>query len=165
MLPRDMTLESLAQRVGEALCARGFMLAVAESCTGGWVAQTVTSVAGSSQWFDRGYVVYTNVSKQEMLGVDPAVITQHGAVSEATALAMAQGALQRSPAQLALAVTGVAGPAGGSVEKPVGTVCCAWAATGREAKSARYLFHGDRRAIREQAVAAVLEGLLRFIAA
>lgn len=156
-------MEALAQEVGQVLKQKGLMLATAESCTGGWVAQTVTSVAGSSEWFDRGFVTYTNIAKREMLGVTTATLTRHGAVSERTARAMAEGALERSRAQVALAVTGIAGPAGGTPGKPVGTVWFAWAAKKRATASRMYMFSGDRQAIRRQAVATALAGLLEFL--
>src|SRR5215831_857510 len=121
------SLASLARRVGSRLRRRGLMLATAESCTGGWIAQAVTSVAGSSDWFERGFVTYSNEAKKEMLGVRAATLSRHGAVSEEAAREMASGALKRSGAHVAIAVTGIAGPGGGTREKPVGTVCFAWA--------------------------------------
>src|SRR5512135_3018157 len=120
------TLSMLAMQVGAGLKARGLMLATAESCTGGWVAQAVTAIAGSSDWFDRGFVTYSDAAKQEMLGVSAGTLGRHGAVSEHTAREMAAGALAHSRAQVALAITGIAGPGGGSSEKPVGMVCFAW---------------------------------------
>jgi len=156
-------LEDLARQVGQALKRHGLMLATAESCTGGWVAQAVTSVTGSSEWFDRGFVTYTNIAKRELLGVKTATLTRHGAVSEPTARAMAEGALAHSHSQVALAITGVAGPTGGTPEKPVGTVCLAWAGKKRETKSARHIFSGDREAVRRQAVATALRGLLDYL--
>jgi nicotinamide-nucleotide amidase len=159
MTPDD-TLDALAARVGAALKARGAMLATAESCTGGWVAQCVTSVAGSSDWYDRGFVTYSNVSKEEMLGVRRTTLDAHGAVSEETAREMATGALERSRAALAVAVTGVAGPAGGTPAKPVGTVCFAWAASGGRPRSATRVFAGTRAGVRRQSVIAALEGAL-----
>ncbi len=120
-------LELLAERLGRELLNRGEWLATAESCTGGWAAQAVTAVAGSSAWFDRGFVTYSNDAKIEMLGVTATTLERHGAVSEATARAMAQGALKHSRAIWALAITGIAGPTGGTPAKPVGMVCLAWA--------------------------------------
>ncbi|MBK1680350.1 CinA family protein [Rhodocyclus tenuis] len=153
-------VETLAAALGEQLLARGEMLATAESCTGGWVAQCATAIAGSSAWFERGFVTYANEAKQEMLGVSAATIASHGAVSEATALAMAEGALAHSRAQWAVAVTGIAGPAGGSAAKPVGTVCFAWAGSdGMRAVATRH-FAGDRQQIRAASVACALTGLL-----
>ena len=146
-------------RVGERLKAAGEVLATAESCTGGWAAQVVTSVAGSSAWFDRGFVTYSNAAKQEMLGVRPETLGRHGAVSEQTAREMARGALERSAATLAVSVTGIAGPGGGSAEKPVGTVCFAWAAGG-EVTSETRRFPGDRESVRRQSVIRALEGVL-----
>lgn len=154
---------ALAEKLGQALQARGWMLATAESCTGGWVAQVVTSVSGSSAWFDRGFITYSNRAKVEMLGVDSALLARAGAVSEATAGAMAEGALAHSPAQLALAVTGIAGPGGGSPEKPVGMVCIVWAARAREVQAMTYYFSGDRQAVRQQSVEAALQGALRYL--
>jgi len=153
-------LEALASQVGETLLARGEMLATAESCTGGWVAQCLTAIAGSSAWFERGFVTYSNQAKMDMLGVPQTLLEKHGAVAEATARAMAQGAVEHSRAQWSLAITGIAGPGGGSEEKPVGLVCFAWARAegGCIARSAR--FEGDREAVRRQAVAFALNGLL-----
>jgi nicotinamide-nucleotide amidase len=153
-------LDTLAARLGAALKARGAKLATAESCTGGWVAQCVTSVPGSSDWYDRGFVTYSDASKQELLGVRRATLEAHGAVSEETAREMAAGALSRSSATLAVAVTGVAGPAGGTPAKPVGTVCFAWADRGGRLRSATRSFAGDRESVRRQSVVAALEGLL-----
>jgi nicotinamide-nucleotide amidase len=127
------------------------------------VAQVVTSVAGSSEWFDRGFVTYTNVSKRELLGVRTETLSRFGAVSEQAARDMAEGALAHSHAQVALAVTGVAGPSGGTPEKPVGTVCLAWAGKKRETRTAKRHFSGDREAVRRQSVAAALQGLLDFL--
>lgn len=146
------TLEAQAAGLGAALLARGWMLATAESCTGGWAAQAMTAVAGSSAWFERGFVTYSNEAKMEMLGVRAATLATHGAVSEANAAEMALGALAHSRAQAALAITGIAGPTGGSPDKPVGTVCFAWARSGYEVVTERRQFAGDRRAIRAQSV-------------
>ena len=157
-------LENLARQLGNELLARGEFLAAAESCTGGWLAQSVTAIAGSSGWFDRGFVSYSNAAKVDMLGVAETTLERHGAVSEATARAMAQGALSHSRADWSVAITGVAGPGGGSLEKPVGTVCFAWAAkeTGCEAQTCH--FSGDRAEVREQAVRHALRGLLERLA-
>ena len=155
-----LVLEELAQRVGARLLAEGAMLATAESCTGGWVAQTVTSISGSSAWFDRGFVTYSNHAKFDMLGVPSLVLEKHGAVSEAVARAMAQGAIEHSGAQWALSITGVAGPTGGTPDKPVGMVCFAWARTGGGCIARTHYFKGDREAVRYQAVVFALEGLL-----
>jgi nicotinamide-nucleotide amidase len=162
-VPDDTELTRLAHEVGTALKKQGVMLATAESCTGGWVAQMVTSVAGSSEWFERGFVSYTNLAKRELLEVKAATIARQGAVSEAVARAMAEGALGKSHAQVTLAVTGIAGPSGGTPEKPVGTVWFAWAGKRRETESRRESFDGDREAVRRQAVAVALRGLLDFL--
>jgi nicotinamide-nucleotide amidase len=139
------------------------MLATAESCTGGWVAQVITSVPGSSGWFERGFIAYSNTAKREQLSVKTRTLARFGAVSEQTARAMAEGALLHSQAQVTLAVTGIAGPDGGTTEKPVGTVCFAWAGKNRETLSMLRRFEGDREAIRRQAVVHALEGLTTFI--
>lgn len=158
-----MDLDTLALEIGQELKRRGLMLATAESCTGGWVAQTVTSAPGSSLWFERGFITYSNLSKQELLGVDSELLTRHGAVSEPAARAMAEGALVHSRAQIALAITGIAGPTGGTPEKPVGMVCLAWAGTGRDTVSETRVFAGNRQEVRRQAVELSLQNLLRFI--
>lgn len=159
-MPDQQALETLAAAVGTRLLARGERLTLAESCTGGWVAACVTAIAGSSAWFDRGFVTYSNQAKIEMLGVAAATIDAHGAVSEATALAMAAGALAHSQAQWAIAISGVAGPDGGSKEKPVGTVCFAWTGSDGIGDAETRRFPGDRRAVRAAAVAHALAGLL-----
>ena len=138
--------------------------ACAESCTGGWVGQVVTSVSGSSHWYDCGFITYTNQAKRKLLGVSTDVLARYGAVSEQTARAMAEGALANSRAQVSLAITGIAGPGGGTREKPVGTVCFAWAGENRETWTMRCQFNGDRTEVRRQAVEAALTGLLDFIA-
>lgn len=153
-------LEALAQQVGARLLADGAMLATAESCTGGWVAQAVTAISGSSAWFDRGFVTYSNHAKLDMLGVPILVLKKHGAVSEAVARAMAQGAIEHSGAQWALSITGIAGPTGGTPDKPVGMVCFAWARTDGGCIARTHYFKGDREAVRYQAVVCALEGLL-----
>lgn len=157
------TLTTLATLVGARLKAKGLKLATAESCTGGWVAQAVTSVSGSSEWFDRGFVTYTNEAKREMLGVRAETLAAHGAVSEHTAREMACGALDYSGAGVAVAVTGVAGPTGGSAEKPVGMVCFAWALRGGAVESETRRFEGDREAVRRQSVIRSLQGLLERV--
>lgn len=154
------SLEALAAQLGECLLASGEKLSTAESCTGGWVAQCVTAIAGSSDWFDRGFVTYSNDAKTEMLGVPGEVLAEHGAVSEPVAVAMAQGALIRSRAQWSLAITGVAGPTGGSVAKPVGTVCFSWAGSDGSVATETCHFKGDREAVRAQSVRHALAGLL-----
>jgi len=159
----ETELKKLARRAGELLLQRGFLLATAESCTGGWVAQAITSVAGSSQWFDRGFVTYSNEAKREMLGVRDDSLQDHGAVSEAVVREMAEGALARSHAQISVAISGIAGPEGGSAEKPVGTVCLAWAVAGRLVRSRTVHFVGDRTAVRWQSVVMALQGILDLL--
>lgn len=154
-------LETQAAELGELLLANGQRLAVAESCTGGWIAQCLTAIAGSSAWFERGFVCYSNEAKQEMLGVDDALITRHGAVSETCAAAMALGALGHSRADWAVAVSGIAGPSGGLPDKPVGTVCFAWAGPDGQCEVETLHLSGDRAAIRTQSVAYALAGLLQ----
>jgi nicotinamide-nucleotide amidase len=139
------------------------MLVTAESCTGGWAAQAVTSVAGASEWFERGFVAYSNAAKQELLGVRADTLERHGAVSEEAAREMALGALARSRGTLALAITGVAGPGGGSAAKPVGMVCFAWARQGEAARSETRRLSGGRAAVREQSVIRALEGVLETL--
>jgi nicotinamide-nucleotide amidase len=158
-----MDLEALAAKVGQELERRKLVLATAESCTGGWVAQVITACPNSSQWFDRGFVTYTNLAKQELLGVSEAVLSQHGAVSEKTARAMAEGAIAHSQARVALSITGIAGPTGGTPDKPVGTVWFAWAGSGRDTVAARYVFNGDRHDVRRQSVERALQQLIQFI--
>ena len=155
-------LESLAARVGTRLREKGALLVTAESCTGGWVAQAVTAIAGSSAWFERGFVVYSNAAKEELLGVRSETLQQHGAVSEQTARELALGALARSKGTISVAVTGVAGPSGGSAAKSVGFVCFAWA-TKAGAKSETRNFAGDREAVRHQSVLRALEGVLEAL--
>ena len=134
----------------------------AESCTGGWVAQAVTSVAGSSDWFERGYVTYSNVAKRELLGVSQKILSTKGAVSEETARAMARGALRKGRGSISVAITGIAGPGGGSPGKPVGTVCFAWA-RGRRIRSETRRFRGGRNRVRRQSVLHALHGVLRCL--
>jgi nicotinamide-nucleotide amidase len=155
-------MDELARTLGERLKRAGAMLVTAESCTGGWAAQAVTSIAGSSDWFDRGYITYSNDAKRELLGVRADTLARHGAVSEQTAREMAQGALAKGKGTVALAITGVAGPGGGSAEKPVGTVCFAWA-TKRGARAETQRFSGDRESVRRQSVIHALEGVLRTL--
>ena len=151
---------AIVPALADALRSAGLKIATAESCTGGLIAAACTTVAGSSDWFERGFVTYSNEAKTEMLGVAPALIATHGAVSEPVARAMAEGAIARSHAQLAVAVTGVAGPAGGSPSKPVGTVWLAWARAGQASRTELLKLTGDRRAIREQTVQHALQRLL-----
>jgi len=156
----DNDLKELSSCVGQALRERKLLLACAESCTGGWVAEAVTAIAGSSQWFERGYVTYSNAAKQELLGVKAETLRREGAVSEAVVREMAAGALRRSHAHVALSISGVAGPGGGSPDKPVGTVCFAWALRGGAPEAETKHFSGDREAVRRQAVMHALRGLL-----
>jgi len=162
-------MEKIAKRLGRKLGASGSMLVTAESCTGGWVAQAVTAIAGSSAWFERGYVTYSNAAKRQDLGVLKATLERHGAVSEQTAREMARGALKRSRGALgrsrggiALSITGIAGPGGAMPGKPVGTVCFAWA-QGRKIRSETRRFQGGRRNIRRQSVVHALRGALKWL--
>jgi nicotinamide-nucleotide amidase len=161
-------LYSLAQDVGALLSAQGLVMVTAESCTAGGVAYAVTQIPGSSAWFDRGMIVYSNEAKQRMLGVPPAYLRDYGAVSEPVARAMAIGALQHSTAQAAVAVTGIAGPDGGTPDKPVGTVCFCWAlhreaAAVPWARTATRHFEGDRAAVRTQSIIESLDGLRQLL--
>ena len=156
-------LYTLGNLAGSRLKERGGRLVSAESCTGGWVAQVVTSVAGSSEWFERGYVTYSNEAKQELIGVHGETLARHGAVSEETAREMALGALAASHGTLALAVTGVAGPSGGTPAKPVGMVCFAWAdRSGAVASETRH-FTGNREKVRRQSVIRALQGVIEWL--
>ena len=156
-------LLALAARLGAAALARGTMIATAESCTGGLVAGAITSIAGSSGWFERGFVTYSDLAKEQQLGVASLTIERFGAVSEETAKAMAQGAVRGSAAQWAVAVTGIAGPDGGSPDKPVGTVWFAWAGPDH-LQALKRQFDGDRAAVRQASVQAALEGLIDRLA-
>ncbi len=155
-------MDALAQKLGARLKGAGAKLVTAESCTGGWAAQVVTSVAGSSAWFECGFVTYSNQAKRELLGVRDDTLQEYGAVSEETAREMAQGALRRGRGTVALAVTGVAGPGGGSPTKPVGMVCFAWASA-RSVRSETQQFSGDRESVRRQSVIRALEGVLQHL--
>lgn len=159
------TLDELAGRVGGLLLERKRMLATAESCTGGWLAKCLTDIAGSSAWFERGFVTYSNRAKQDMLGVAAATLETSGAVSEATVGEMVRGALAHSAADVAVAISGIAGPAGGSPDKPVGTVCFAWLVAGGQPRVETRRFDGDREAVRRQAVVRALEGLVDVLGA
>ena len=154
--------DSLTQRLATLLLSKRQSACTAESCTGGLIAKTFTDLAGSSDWFDRGFVTYSNAAKSEMLGVPPSVIEDYGAVSEAVASAMVSGALRHSAADYAVAVTGVAGPGGGSDEKPVGTVWIA-VASKHQANARLYRFDGDRRAVREATLQTAMERLLDLV--
>lgn len=155
-------LIDLATHVGNTLRARGLLLTTAESCTGGGIAYAITEIAGSSEWFDRGFVTYSNEAKAELLDVPAALINQFGAVSEEVARAMAQGAVEKSNAQVGLSTTGIAGPGGAVPGKPVGTVCFGWS-NGNNTITERLVFQGDRHEIREQTIVHSLRGLLRFL--
>jgi nicotinamide-nucleotide amidase len=155
---------ALVLQLAELLQQQGRMMATAESCTGGLIAGACTDLSGSSNWFERGFVTYSNAAKTELLGVDPALIAAEGAVSEPVARAMAEGAVARSRAQVAVAVTGVAGPNGGSAEKPVGTVWFGWSVQGR-VRTERRRFDGDRAAVRAATVHHALQTLLTLLRA
>lgn len=157
---RDEELTDLAARLGEALRQRDQRLVTAESCTGGWVAKVCTDIAGSSEWFECGLVTYSNRAKQDLLGVAARTLAHCGAVSPETVCEMADGALARTEADWSVAISGIAGPGGGTADKPVGTVWLAWAGPGGWRESRCEHFDGDREAIRRQAVAAALAGLL-----
>ena len=156
-------LQQLAIQLSDKLLARGWMVATAESCTGGWVAQLLTSLPGSSAWYERGFITYANAAKTEMLGVPTTTLEIYGAVSEETACAMAAGALAHSHAQASLAITGIAGPGGGTLQKPVGMVCYGWAFTDGTLLSSNCRLSGDREEIRSRAVAAALRGLIELL--
>lgn len=157
--PGAAEFAALVEKLSKILLARGWRMATAESCTGGWIAKCCTDRPGSSAWFDRGFVSYSDRAKQELLGVEPGTLRAHGAVSEAVALQMAEGALQRAAVEAAVAVTGVAGPDGGSIEKPVGTVWFAWA-TESQSQAECLRFDGDRDAVRRQTVQRALLGMI-----
>jgi nicotinamide-nucleotide amidase len=159
----DAELYEVSGRVGDALKAKALAMVAAESCTGGWIGQAVTMVPGSSKWFDRGFVTYTNEAKQEMLGVSAETLKKFGAVSEQTVREMAAGALKASRAQVSVAVSGVAGPDGGTPKKPVGTVCIAWCKAGGGPIARTYRFQGDRDSVRRQSVVEALEGVLVLV--
>jgi nicotinamide-nucleotide amidase len=156
-------LKQLAAQLGDALLRRGWKVAVAESCTGGWVAKCLTDIAGSSAWFDRGFVTYSNAAKREMLGVSGKTLDSAGAVSEQTVLAMVAGVLAHSEADLALAISGIAGPGGAVPGKPVGTVCFAWSVRDELQQADTQHFSGDREAVRRQSVAHAMRGLINVL--
>ena len=160
----DLELRDIAQALGAQLRAAHHRLVTAESCTGGWVAKTVTDVPGSSDWFDCGLAAYSYEAKQALLGVNPRTLEQHGAVSRETAIEMVSGAMVHSGATIAVAVTGIAGPSGGMPDKPVGTVWIAWKRRGGYPSAQLFHFHGDREAVRRQTVAAALRGLSAALA-
>ncbi|MCS4503694.1 Nicotinamide-nucleotide amidohydrolase PncC [wastewater metagenome] len=156
----DAGLDDRARRLGAALAAHGWLVSAAESCTGGWIGKVLTDIPGSSAWFERGFIVYGNAAKRDLLGVPAATLEADGAVSEATAAAMVRGVLTVSDAALAVAVTGVAGPDGGTPERPVGTVWFAWGRRGGGVQCRCHRFDGDREAVRRQSVAVALDGLI-----
>ena len=159
-----MKFESLVSRVGQRLIEHGAMVVTAESCTGGMIAEALTSIGGSTAWFDRAYITYSYESKTEMLGVNESTLQKSGAVSQQCVEEMVLGALQQSHANVSVACSGIAGPGGGSVDKPVGTVWLAWAVQGQtEVVSQQFNFDGDREAVREQTTEAALEGILRLL--
>jgi len=157
------TAETFVPALAERLRKRGWFCATAESCTGGGVAHVLTAVAGSSEWFERGFVVYSNSAKHELLGVSTQMISRYGAVSEPVAQAMAEGTLRASRAATAVAITGIAGPAGGTAEKPVGTVVFAWAAAFGQTRVETRHFPGDRSEIRARSVRHAIEGWIEFL--
>ncbi|MFT3760702.1 CinA family protein [Thauera sp.] len=161
----DTELDQLSAAAGAALNARRWQLATAESCTGGWIAAAVTATSGSSAWFDRGFVTYSNAAKSDMLGVRSSTLETHGAVSEATVIEMAEGALAHSTADVAIAVSGVAGPTGGTPAKPVGMVCVAWARRGGATLVRTLQLAGDREAVRRQTVIHALHTLIELAGA
>jgi nicotinamide-nucleotide amidase len=155
-------IHELAIRTGERLSKHGLSIATAESCTGGWIAKILTDIPGSSGWFERGFVTYSNEAKQDMLGVQGSSLQQHGAVSEQIVKEMARGAISNSRADVSVAVSGVAGPGGGTADKPVGTVWLAWAA-GKNLRTLHVHLSGERSRVREQAVELALQGVLDII--
>jgi nicotinamide-nucleotide amidase len=157
-------VKSLAEQVGRILQQKGLFLATAESCTGGGIAYAITEIAGSSDWFDCGFVTYSNTAKTELLDVPDVLLAQFGAVSEEVVEAMAEGAIANSNAHIAVATTGIAGPSGAVPGKPVGTVCFGWAHD-EHVHTERLVFSGDRQAVREQSIVHALKGLLRFLEA
>lgn len=161
---QTLSLVKVVEQLSQLLLPRNYSVVTAESCTGGMVASAITEFPGISRCFERGFVTYSNLAKQELLGVSAETLEQHGAVSEATAREMAEGALRNSQAQVSLAVTGIAGPTGGGEHKPIGTVCFAWSVLGQETVATTIHFSGDRHSIREQATRYVLERLIDKLA-
>jgi len=159
-LSKQSPIYQLSSQLGEALRARQWTVTTAESCTGGGVSYAITSVSGSSEWFETAFVTYSNEAKIARLGVDPATLAEHGAVSEATVKEMAAGALRVSSASVSVAVSGIAGPQGGTPDKPVGTVWFAWMLEGAEPMTAQHVYKGNREGVREQAIISALQGLL-----
>jgi len=159
----DEKCHQMALKLAKRLCSRELLVVTAESCTGGWLAKILTDIPGSSSWFERGFVTYSNASKIDMLGVSYQTLQSRGAVSEQTVREMSKGALRNSQANVAVSISGIAGPAGGEVDKPVGTVWFSWAGTRQETKVLHKRFRGDRNTVRQQAVMTALEGLCRFV--
>lgn len=159
----DRVLNEIAQTIAAILIQRGEMLATAESCTGGWIAKALTDLSGSSAWFECGAVTYSNEAKESLLGVRAETLLRHGAVSRETVIEMVVGALGRFGATVAVAVTGIAGPTGGTPEKPVGTVWIGWKRRGGETQAERFHFDGDREAVRRKTVAAALQGVAKIL--
>ncbi|WP_062536060.1 CinA family protein [Mizugakiibacter sediminis] len=162
-MPSDGELHALARVVAEALTERGQTIVAAESCTGGWIAKTLTDLPGSSHWFECGVVAYSYEAKEALLGVNPHTLERTGAVSQETAVEMVSGALARFGATVAVAVTGIAGPSGGTPDKPVGTVWIAWKRRGGYARAELFHFGGDREAVRRQTVAQALIGVRKIL--
>jgi nicotinamide-nucleotide amidase len=159
----EESLRQLADRLSEHCISQGHMLMTAESCTGGWVAKICTDLPGSSRWFEQGFVTYSNRAKQTMLGVSAETLSEHGAVSEAVVCQMTVGALERGNGDLAVAISGIAGPGGGTRLKPLGTVWIAWQQQGRDANARCFHFTGDRNTVRFRAVETALEGLIELV--
>jgi len=162
-IPDDASLSALAGHIASRLIARSERMATAESCTGGLIAKVLTDLSGSSAWFERGIVSYSNEAKAELLGVPEAMLAEFGAVSGPTVIAMADGLRARAPVQWTLSVSGVAGPTGGSADKPVGTVFIGWSGAGIATSSSRFQFEGDRDAVRRRTVEAALAGLIDLL--
>jgi len=163
-IPNDARFENLVAELALGLIARGWKMATAESCTGGWIAKCCTDLAGSSAWFERGFVTYSDAAKKELLGVDARILQETGAVSRAVALQMAAGARRRAGVDIAVAVTGIAGPDGGTLDKPLGTVWFAWSRKDHAPDAEAVCFPGDRDAVRRQTVAHALRGLIERLA-
>jgi nicotinamide-nucleotide amidase len=154
-------VDELSTELGQKLMAKGYSVTTAESCTGGGIAQAITNIAGSSQWFSHGFVTYSNEAKQQLLGVTKTLLQEYGAVSQPVVEAMVMGALEMSRADIGVAVSGIAGPSGGGIEKPIGTVWIAWKLQGKLAESTCFTFSGDRKAVRNQAIYQSLLGLCK----
>jgi len=159
--PTDLDLYQLSEQAASCLLSKQWYLVSAESCTGGWLAKSCTDIAGSSAWFECGFVTYSNHAKQELIHVSPTTIEQFGAISEQVAIEMSEGALANSTADISVSITGTAGPDGGSNDKPIGTVCFAWAMKNSEIISTIHHFDGDRDSVRRQAVKIALEGIIK----